>query len=52
LQLLLVVAIEGIVDQLVVEQVSVYATWNVRRIPLVFASLAKLPTSQQRNSDL
>ena len=52
LQFLFVVAIEGIVDQLIVEQVSVNATWNVRRIPGISANFAKLPASQERHSDL
>src|SRR5260370_32819183 len=45
LQLLFVVAIEGIVDQLVVEQVSMHAPGDACGVPLVFAGLAKLPPS-------
>ena len=43
LQLLFVVAIKRIIDQLVFEQVSMYATGNARRVPLVFAGLTELP---------
>ena len=46
LQLFFVVAIEGIFDQLVIKEVSVYAPGDARGVPSIFAGLAKLPTRQ------
>ena len=52
LQLLFIVTIEGIVDQLVLEQVRMNATGHGCRIPRVFSILSKLPAGKQSDAGL